>query len=47
MVMTTVITIVNYDCTVITIINYNPTTFIAQATNVIGLFLSLICGFLY
>ncbi len=41
----TVITIVNYDRTVITIVNYNPKTFIVQATDVIGLFLSLIYGF--
>jgi hypothetical protein len=31
-VMATVITIVNYDCTVIMIVNYNPKTFIVQAT---------------
>jgi hypothetical protein len=31
-VMTTVIMIINDDCTVITIINYDPKTFIVQAT---------------
>jgi hypothetical protein len=31
-VMATVITMVNYNCTVIAIINYIPKTFIAQAT---------------